>query len=292
MRFLAGRSAATIAAAALVVVALMASCGGDDDTATPSASPTEQATATGPTPTRTPVNVPITQEITVFAASSLTAAFTQIAEDFEARYPGIGVTLVFAGSQELRTQLEQGAEADVLATADIQQMDLAAASGLVSGLRQIFARNKLIIIVPAGNPSGISNVEDLARDGVKLVIGGENVPVGRYTRAFLEAVGDDFADDVLSNVVSEATNVREIVSAVQLGEVDAGIVYATDVTSTTSSDVLVIDIPDSVNQVAIYPISITHLAVSKEIAQDFVDYVTEGHGQVVLQSFGFGPGGG
>jgi len=288
--------------ALLSFVMLLTACGGDDDaTATPSASPTNQpstvnATPTGPTPTRTPVNVSIEEEITVFAASSLTEAFTQIAEDYEAAFPGIGINVVFAGSQQLRTQLEQGAEADVLATADEEQMDLAASSGLVSGFRFTFARNRLVIIVPDENEAGLTEPEDLAQPGVKVVIGGENVPVGRYGREFLDAAsqqsdfGGDFADAVLGNVVSEASNVREIVSAVQLGEVDAGIVYVTDVTQSVSGDVSTIEIPDDLNPEARYPIALTHLGAPKDNAQGFIEYVMSEAGQATLGLFGFAPG--
>jgi molybdate transport system substrate-binding protein len=283
----------------LAAIALLSACADDDSSSNPSAQPgtATQATAipspTGPTPTRTPVNVPITEEVTVFAASSLTDAFTEIGADYEATFPGVKVTFNFGGSQDLRTQLEQGAAADVFASADTAHMDAAATSGLVTGLRRVFAHNKLAIIVPKDNEAGISTPQDLARDDIKILIAGENVPVGRYTRQFLDAAsamtafGAGYKDAVLSNVVSEASNVREVAAAVQLDEVDAGIVYITDVPYATSGDVTMVEIPDDVNQTADYPISLTYSADADDVAQGFIDYVLSEMGQAVLESFGF-----
>lgn len=283
----------------VIAFGLLSSCGGDDDL---SASPTQTgvatqtattATPTGLAPTSTPVPVPITDEITVFAASSLTAAFTQIGADFEAAYPGVRVNFSFGGSQNLKTQLEQGAQADVYAAADTAQMDAAARSGVVAGLRPIFAYNKLVIITPKANEANIKTPQDLARAGVKIVIAGEDVPVGRYTRQFLDAAsatasfGSGYKDAVLANVVSEASNVKEVAAAVQLDEVDAGVVYVTDVTDAIADDVTMIDIPEAVNQTATYPISLTYSGFSNEAAQTFIGYVLSETGQDTLASFGF-----
>lgn len=283
---------------AVMAICLLAACGGDDAPPTPTASTSAgTATPTGaPTPTRTPVNVPISEEIMVFAASSLTEAFTQIGEDFEATFPGVKVNFNFGGSQDLRTQLEQGAQADIFASADTTQMDAVTRTGNMSGSRYTFANNKLVIIVPAANEANITSPQDLVKDGIKVVIGGENVPVGRYTRLFLDAAsatsdfGAGYKESVLANVVSEASNVKEVVSTVQLDEVDAGVVYATDVTDAVSDDVTMIEIPDAVNQIAIYPISATYSGISKGGAQEFIDYVLSETGQNTLVSFGFSRG--
>lgn len=283
---------------AVIAIGLLTACGGDDDASpTPTTSSGQQtptvALPTGPTPTRTPVSVPIIAEITVFAASSLTGAFTQIGEDFEAAYPGFGVNFNFSGSQDLRTQLEQGAQADVFASADNVQMEAASQSGLVTGQRNIFAHNKLVIIVPKANEANIKTPQDLAKAGIKLMIAGENVPAGRYTRQFLDAVsatasfGAGYKSAVLANVVSEASNVKEVAAAVQLDEVDAGVVYITDVTDVIADDVTTIDIPEAVNQTAAYPISLTYSGFSSEAPQLFMDYVLDDLGQETLASFGF-----
>lgn len=267
---------------------MFAACGGGDSS--PTASPTSAEPAT---PTRTPANAPITHSITVFAASSLTEVFTQMKADIEAFVPGLGVNLNFGGSQQLRTQLEQGAEADLFASADTNQMSLAAGSGIVTGQQYAFAHNKLVIIVPKSNEANISKAEDLARSGLKIVIAGEEVPVGVYTRKFLEAASADpafgagYEEAVLNNVVSEASNVKEVASSVQLGEADAGIVYATDARA-LSDDVTVIDIPDSVNQTADYTIALTYTAINDLDAQSFIDYLLDPDaGQGTLESFGF-----
>jgi molybdate transport system substrate-binding protein len=281
--------------ALLAILLLAVACGGDDDsspTPTPGSSPSD----TGPTPTRTPVNASIIADVKVFAASSLTEVFTQIGDDFEATAPGIAVSFQFGGSQELRTQLEQGASADVFASADRDQLEIASNEGLLSGLRQVFARNRLVIIVPKANEANIATPQDLAKDGLKIIIGGEAVPVGKYARRFLQDASassefqPDYGDRVLANVVSEATNVKEIVSAVTLGEVDAGIVYATDVSDENSDQVSKIDIPESVNPIVEYPISLTYSGAGNQAAQLFLDYVNGEEGQATLAAFGFAPG--
>jgi molybdate transport system substrate-binding protein len=271
--------------AAVAGLAVMAACGDDDD-ATPSPSPTASTSATA-------TEAPLTGSITVFAASSLTASFTQIGRDFEAAHPGSKVTFNFGGSQDLRTQLEQGAEAQVFASADTTQMDLAEQSGVVTGDSSVFAHNRLVIIVPKDNPAGIQVPQDLGKSGVKLILAADTVPVGKYARKFLDAASADasygagYKDAVLGNVVSDASNVKEVSSAVQLGEADAGIVYVTDVTSDISDDIATVDIPDAVNQIATYPIALTPAGAEDATAQGFVDYVLSDAGQTTLASFGF-----
>lgn len=282
---------------AMIAIGLLTACSGDDGASptptTPNGQQTPTALPTGPTPTRTLVSVPITSEITVFAASSLIDAFTQIGGDFEATYPGVKVNFNFGGSQDLRTQMEQGAEADIFASADTTQMDAAAQIGLVTGQRSIFARNKLAIIVPKANEANIRTPQDLAKPGIKIVIAGENVPVGRFTRQFLDAAsatasfGAGYKSTVLANVVSEASNVKEVAAPVQLDEVDAGVVYITDVTHAIADDVTIIDIPEAVNQIATYPISFTYSGISSQSAQLFMEYVLYDLGQETLVSFGF-----
>lgn len=271
-----------LVALTLGVLSLSAACGDDDDAATAPASSGATDSADS-----------LRGDLTVFAASSLSASFTQIGEEFEAAHPGVHITFNFAGSQDLRTQLEQGAEADVFASADTIQMDAARQSGLVAGDASVFAHNRLVIIVPKNNEANIQTPQDLAKGGVKIVLAAESVPVGKYARKFLDAASGTasfsagYKDAVLANVVSEASNVKEVVSAVQLDEADAGIVYVTDVSGSIANDVTMIDIPDVVNQVATYPISLTPSGASTAAAVGFIDYLLGPDGQSTLASFGF-----
>lgn len=270
----------------LSVAVLCAACGGDDSMATPIITP---AAAVSGTPTLKPLS----GSITVFAASSLTDAFNEIGAKFKSEHPGVSVTFNFGGSSDLRAQLEQGASGDVFASADTTQMGLAKTSGIVSGDGTVFAHNRLVVIVPKANSAGITTLQDLANSGVKIVLADSTVPVGKYARAFLTAAsmdsayGSDYSGKVLANVVSNASNVKEVASAVQLDEADAGVVYKTDVTSALASDVKTIEIPDTVNQIATYPIALTTNAGAKDVAQAFIDFLLSSEGQDVVASHGF-----
>jgi molybdate transport system substrate-binding protein len=253
-------------------------------------APTE--TGGVPTTARTPALNFAGKGITVFAASSLTDAFAEIGQRFEGETGG-GVTFNFGGSSDLRAQLEQGASGDVFAAADTDQMSLAKASGVVESEGTVFAHNKLVVIIPKDNPGGIRTLLDLARSGVKVILANSTVPVGKYARAFLTAAsadpayGSDYSEKVMANVVSNASNVKEVAAAVQLGEADAGVVYKTDVTTSLAKDVTTMEIPDSVNQLATYPIAVTTDAGTKDVAQAFIDFVLSSEGQDILVSHGF-----
>ncbi len=235
--------------------------------------------------------------ITVFAASSLTEAFEKIAGGFEAANPRASVTFSFGGSPTLVTQLDQGAPADVLATADEPNMQNAVEKGLISGEPSTFARNKLTIIVPKSNPGGITSPKDLAKSGLKLVLAQASVPVGNYARQALEkfdadpSYGPDFSGKALKNLVSEEANVKAVVAKVQLGEADAGIVYVTDVTAEVSGDITQIAIPDQYNVIGSYPIAVAKDASNKDVARAFIEYVLSDAGQAVLAEYGFAPPG-
>lgn len=228
----------------------------------------------------------------VFAASSLTDAFTEIGENFEAANPGVAVTFNFAGSQALRTQIEEGAPADVFASASIKEMEAAVAGKFIAeGTPQIFLHNKLVVILPADNPANLENLEDLANAGVKIVLAAEEVPVGNYARQTLDLMngsfGTDFKDKVLANVVSNEDNVKQVVSKIQLGEADAGIAYASDIVA--SPDLITIDIPTELNVIAKYLIAPLAASENAESARTFVEYVLSTKGQAVLQKWGFSP---
>ena len=231
--------------------------------------------------------------ITVFAAASLTDAFGAEAKAFEAAYPGTKVQFNFAGSPALRAQLDQGARADALATADVANMRQALDAGLVRDAGATFARNRLVVIVPRANPAHIASPADRARSGVKLVIAADGVPAGTYARQALDRMsgdpihGADFAKRVERNVVSNEANVKGVVTKVQLGEADAGIVYETDVTPGIAGDVSRIEIPDAYNVVATYPIAMTKEAGNPVTAQAFIDFLLAEQGQALLERYGF-----
>jgi molybdate transport system substrate-binding protein len=225
-------------------------------------------------------------EITVLAAASLTESFTQIAQGFQTANPGTEVNLSFGGSDTLAAQIDQGSPTDVFASASPTWMDDVEQNGPGVTNRQDFAKNRLVVIVPADNPAGIQSIDDLANDGVELVVAAEDVPVGTYARQALDNAG--IAEDAEANVVSNEDDVKAVVQKVALGEADAGIVYQTDVTAAVKDKVTAIPIADDVNVIATYPIAVVDGAPNADLAASFETYVL-GPGQDVLQSFGFLP---
>jgi len=258
---------------------------------TPTAAPT-----TAPTlqPTEAPTLAPIS--LNVFAAASLTDAFTEIGKNFEAAHPNVTVVFNFAGSNQLAQQIGQGAPVDVFASANKTQMEVAIKSErVVSGTEHTFARNRLVVIFPKDNPSGVSTLQDLTKPGLKIVLAAKEVPVGQYALDFLDKAvkdttfGASFKDDALKNVVSYEENVRAVLSKVTLGEADAGIVYTSDIAGNAADKVGRLDIPDALNTIASYPIAPLKDSPNAEVAQIFVDYVLAPEGQTVLAGFGFIP---
>lgn len=245
-----------------------------------------------PAPVATPAAAPFPDEggtLTVFAASSLTDAFEAIAADIQAAHAGVEITFNFAGSQALVTQIaDGGAQADVLALASPAQMRTAVESGIPVDDAATFTTNRLIVVVPADNPAAIGNVSDLAGDDIRLVLAGPDVPAGDYARqslCLLAAAGGPSIPDVAANVVSEEDNVRSVLTKVQLGEADAGIVYVTDAL-TAGDAVQMIEIPADQNMVAQYPIATIG---DNPLATAFVGYLFSPEGQATLASFGFDP---
>jgi molybdate transport system substrate-binding protein len=279
---------------ALLSALLAAACGGDSASKTPTAASTIASPAAKATTAPTVATLPA-GKITVYAASSLTDAFKEEAIAFQAAHPGVSVEFNFAGSPTLRTQLEQGATADLLATADTANMQTAVDQKLVNDLGSQFVKNRLAIIVPKSNPGGVTGPADLAKPGLKLVLALSTVPVGKYAHDALTKMAADpsfgagFDTKVLANLVSEEPNVKAIVTKIQLGEADAGIVYVTDVTPGIAADVKVIDIPDAYNVIASYPIAVTKGASQPKIAQAFIDYLLSAEGQATLKKYGFIP---
>jgi molybdate transport system substrate-binding protein len=256
------------------------------------AQPVQAPQATQPTQ---PPQVPKT--LTVFAAASLTESFTEIGKQFEAANPGVKVTFNFAGSQQLRAQLEQGAKADVFASANTKEMTTAIISDslVVSGTQRTFVTNRLAVILPKSNPGKITSLADLARPGLKLDFADPSVPVGQYALDMLTKMSQDatfgatFKDKVVANVVSREDNVKSVVSKVQLGEADAGVVYTTDITPNAAKDLTTLDVPDKFNVIATYPIAPLKDAPEPKLAGQFVEWVLSSKGQQVLTQYGFIP---
>ena len=242
-----------------------------------------------------PAGTPEPKELVVLAASSLTDAFGELAELLpkQPAFAGVRIVMSFGASSQLRIQLEQGAPADVFESADAPQMDLAVRTGLMKGAPHVFARNRLTVIVPRENRAGITSLADLARPGIKLVTTARDVPIGAYTAQSLGKLAADpqygagFDTRVLANVVSEEANVRQIVAKVQLGEADAGFVYASEITGRVAVDVRIVDIPERYQPQAEHLIGVTRSARAPELAQRFVEYVLSAPGQAVLKKHNF-----
>lgn len=234
-----------------------------------------------------------TQTLTVFAAASLTDAFTEIEAAFESANPGVDVVFNFGGSSTLATQLAEGAPADVFASANNTQMNVAVEAERIGSEPIPFVKNRLVLIVPADNPAQIESLDDLANSGIRLVFAAPSVPVRDYTDAMLEKLaadpsyGEAYVAAVMANLASEEDNVRQVSAKVALGEADAGIVYRSDVTPDVAEDVIALPIPDALNTLATYPIAITDDAANPELAQAFVDYLLSDAGQDTLVTWGF-----
>lgn len=231
-------------------------------------------------------------ELTVFAASSLTEVFQTLAEAFTHR-TGTVVKCHFSGSQIVRFQLEQGAPADVIALADPALMTALLRQRLVA-TPQIFACNRLELIVSPYAANRLRHFADLALPGTLLVIGNEQVPVGHYTRQLLSQLDDPvLAEKILHNVVSEETNVKGIVTKVLLGEADAGFVYATDLTPQLKiKGVTAVALPRhdpaaEFSPVAAYSVAATTTTGQPAAAQAFVDFLLSTDGQQILRQWNF-----
>jgi len=221
-------------------------------------------------------------DVTVFAAASLTDAFTELGDAFTAANPDAEVTFNFAGSSELVAQISDGAPADVIASADLASMAVLTDAGLVAGDPQAFATNVAEIMVERGNPEGIDGVADLSADDLIVVQCAPEVPCGSYAEQVLANAG------VSVTPASYEDNVRAVVTKVTLGEADAGIVYRTDVLA-ASDAADGVSIPADVNVVAEYPIALVGGPAERAGARSFVDFVLSAEGQAVLADFGFGP---
>lgn len=232
----------------------------------------------------------------VFAATSLTAPFEAGEAAFREVFPSLDLEFQFAGSQQLRAHLEEGAQADVFALADEVQMRAAVDSELVQSDRvRRLASNQLVVVLAEGNPAGIQTIVDLARPGLKLALADPSVPIGNYTAEFLNAyaegngLGAEFAQGVWSNAVSLEQNVGGVGTKVVSGEVDAGVVYRTDAISGVAAGLAYLDAPPEYSPPIVYVIARLRQAFNPSGADAFVQWILGEEGQAVLVEYGFLP---
>jgi molybdate transport system substrate-binding protein len=219
-------------------------------------------------------------EVLVSAAASLTEAFTAIEDAFEDANPGIDVLLNLASSSSLREQILEGAPVDVFASANTSNMDRVSEAGAVAGKARVFAKNTLQIAVPAGNPAGVTGLVDFANQELLIGLCAEDVPCGDLGRQALDNAG------VTPSIDSNEPDVRALLTKIGAGELDAGIVYVTDVI-TTEGGVAGVEIPENQNVVAEYSIAILVDAPSAVAAAAFVRFVMSDAGQVIMGEYGF-----
>ena len=231
--------------------------------------------------------------LTVLAAASLTDAFGELAGRFEEDNPGVTVKQSFESSSTLLAQIQQGAPADVFASASEEEMDTAVEENLTGGRPEVFVRNREVVMVPKDNPAGIEEFRDVAEPGVRLVLAEEGVPAADYALEILgkaeEEYGRGFEGDVLNNVVSREADVRASVNRVVVGDADATFGYASDHTPDIRDRVDVVPIPPDLNIIATYPVAALRDAKEPELAREWVDLVTGEEGQRVLEKWGFEP---
>ncbi len=278
-----------LAAMLALVTAVAVACGG---ATAPKATPTVATTPAAATPTATPTPPPLTGKISVFAASSLTEVFKTIAADFQKANPGVTVEFNFAASSALATQIEQAAPADVFASADTANMTKLTDKSLIDGAPVTFAKNLPVIVVPADNKAGIATPKDLSKSGVKLVLAAPEVPIGNYARQIIDKLaatpdyGATYKDAALKNLVSNEQNVRAVLTKIELGEADAGIVYKTDAL-VSKEKVKTVVIPDATNVIAVYPLGVVKATKNKDAAAAFIKFVAGAQGQAALKAAGF-----
>lgn len=233
------------------------------------------------------------ETLVVFAAASLRDVFTAMADPFKRAHPGVEVTFSFAGTQELRAQIEQGATADVFASADQQHVDDLVRASRLSG-PVVFARNEPVLIVSRESAATIRVFADLPAAS-RVVVGAPDVPIGRYTLRILDrasaTLGADFRSRVEASIVSRELNVRQVLAKVSLGEAQAGVVYGTDARSARDR-VVIVAIPPDINEIARYPIAVVAGTRRPGLARAWVDHALSPEGQRLLREAGFLPASG
>jgi molybdate transport system substrate-binding protein len=255
-----------VAAAACLALAA-AACGGDDDRG--------HAATAGTTAAGTP-----TGSITVFAAASLTDAFGEVADAFEEATPGASVEMNFGASSALREQILAGAPADVFASANTSNMDQLVEADAVEGEPEVFVTNELEIAVPAGNPGDVDGLDDFGDADLNIGLCAEEVPCGQFGREALASAGVTPAQD------TDEPDVRSLLTKVEAGDLDAGLVYHTDVLA-AGDEVEGVEVPDEHNVIAEYPLAALSASGNAALAAAFVDFVLSEDGQDILESYGF-----
>ena len=265
----------------LAVLALAAAC----SPATPATSPSSARATAAP--------APVAVDLTIYGAASLKGALEKAKTAYEAAAPGVTLTISTDASSALATKIEEGAPADVFLAADTRSPQALVDRGLTDGPAVPFAGNELTVIVPADNPAGIATPADLAKAGVKVIAAGDAVPITKYAKQLVDNLATKpgyppgFAAAYAANVVSREDNVKAVVAKIELGEGDAGIVYATDAAASTR--VATIDVPDSANVLATYAGVVLRESPNLAAARGFLAWLAGPDGRAILAGFGFLP---
>jgi molybdate transport system substrate-binding protein len=266
-----------LAAVITVLIVVLAACS-DGAGASPSAS---GASSVAPV------------ELTIYGAASLKGALEKAKTAYETAVPGTTITLSTDSSSALETQIEQGAPADVLLSADTTNPKKLVDKGLAEGAAVTFAGNKLTVILPSDNPAAITSPADLAKSGIKVIAAGDEVPITKYATQLVDNLAKEvgypagFAAAYAANIASKEDNVKAVVAKIELGEGDAGIVYVTDAKASTK--VTTVDVPDSANVPATYAGVVVKASANVVAAKAFLDWFAGPDGQVILGNFGFLP---
>ena len=286
------RLALASAVAIAILVAACSSAGGASSTPGPTSGPPSQPAASASAqastgPTVTPA------ALTIFGASSLKGALDDVKTAYETANPGTTLTISTDSSAALETQIEQGAPADVFLSADASNPQKLVDAGFASGDPVAFARNKLTIIVPKGNPAGITSPKDLAKPGLKIIAAGDAVPITKYATQLVKNLSGlagypaNLPAAYAANVASKEDNVKAVVSKIELGEGDAGIVYVTDAAASDKVDT--VEVADEANVPAAYDGVVVKASPNQDAATAFLNWLAGPDGQAILAKFGFLP---
>jgi molybdate transport system substrate-binding protein len=281
----------TVAALVALVATVLTACTSGVGAGSPAAPAAPGQSAAAATDPASIAPSDAASELTIFAAASLKNALEQARTAYEATNPGTMLTISTDSSSALEMQIEQGAPADVFLSADTTNPQKLVDGGFAAGEPVSFAGNELVIVVPANNPAGIESLADLAEDGVKVIAAGDEVPITKYTAQLIEKLAQQpdappyFAMRYSRNVVSKEDNVSGIVSKIELGEGDAGIVYVTD--AAAAEGVTPVEIPEGSNVPATYAGVVLDASQNKQAASAFLDWLAGPEGQAVLAELGF-----
>jgi molybdate transport system substrate-binding protein len=286
------KARAVLAPLIAVLVAACSSSAGASPSPSPTAVPPSQLAASPSAEASTGPSV-TPAALTIFGASSLKGALADVKTAYEAANPGTTLTVSTDSSAALETQIEQGAPADVFLSADASNPKKLADGGFASGDPVAFAGNKLTIIVPKGNPAGITSPKDLAKPGLKIIAAGDEVPITKYATQLVKNLSGlagypaNLQTAYAANIASKEDNVKAVVSKIELGEGDAGIVYMTDAAASDKVDT--VDVPDEANVPATYDGVVVKASANQDAATAFLNWLAGPDGQAILAKFGFLP---